>query len=138
MEEPEQQELVYIMNLKNGLQKDGTKLYDEEGPKEKKPAAKNRLIEVPTINNLNHVFELYEDSGSDNDHIKDSLKGEIKKNSNEEDFTNMDEKKKGKHANILNKEKPQYHNDIPRKKEKMRNLWSPRNWHCQTLGKTFL
>ena len=26
---------VYITNLENGLQKDGTKLYDEEGPNEK-------------------------------------------------------------------------------------------------------
>ena len=31
-EEPKQQEIVYIMNLKDGLQKNGTKLYDEEGP----------------------------------------------------------------------------------------------------------
>ena len=43
MEEPEQQQVVYIKNLGNGLQKDGTKLYVEEGPNEKKPAAKNRL-----------------------------------------------------------------------------------------------
>ena len=46
-EELEQQQLVYIMNLKNGLQKDGTKLYDEEGPNEKMPAVENRLIEEP-------------------------------------------------------------------------------------------
>ena len=26
---------------------------------------------------------------------------------------------------------------IPRKNEKMRKLWSPRKWCCQTLGKTF-
>ena len=32
MEEPEQQQLVYIMNLKNGLQRDGMKLYNEEAP----------------------------------------------------------------------------------------------------------
>ena len=51
-QETEQHELVYIMNLKNGLQKDGTKLYDEEGPNNKKPAAENRLIEEPTLNNL--------------------------------------------------------------------------------------
>ena len=44
-EELEQQQLVYITNIKNGLQKDGTKLYDEEGPNEKKPAVENRLIE---------------------------------------------------------------------------------------------
>ena len=58
MEEPEQQQVVYLTNLENGLQKDSTKLYDEEGPNEKKPAAKNRLIEEPTLNNLNHVFEV--------------------------------------------------------------------------------
>ena len=46
MQETEQQQLVYIMNLKNGLQKDGTKLYDEKGPNDKKPAAEDRLIET--------------------------------------------------------------------------------------------
>ena len=56
MEEPEQQQVVYITNLENGLQKDGTKLYDGEGTNEKNPAAKNRLIEEPSLNNLNHVF----------------------------------------------------------------------------------
>ena len=34
-EEPEQQEIVYIMNLKDGLRKNGTKLYDEECPNKK-------------------------------------------------------------------------------------------------------
>ena len=34
-EEPKQQQIVYITNLENSLQKDGTKLYDEEGPNEK-------------------------------------------------------------------------------------------------------
>ena len=43
-EETEQQQLMYIMNLKGGLQKDGMKLYEEEGPNNKKPAAKNRLL----------------------------------------------------------------------------------------------
>ena len=35
MAEPEQQEIVYIMNLEDSLQKDSTKLCGEEGPKEK-------------------------------------------------------------------------------------------------------
>ena len=96
MEELEQQQLVYIMNLKNGLQKDGMKLYNEEGPNDKKPAVENRHIEKPTLNNLNHIYELYEESGSDNDNIEDSLKGKNKKNPKEEDYTNMDEKKEGK------------------------------------------
>ena len=96
MEEPKQQQVVYITNLENGLQKDGTKLYNEEGPNEKNPEAKHRLIEEPTLNNLNHIFEVYEESGSDIDYIEDSLKGENKKNSKEEKYTNMDEKKEGK------------------------------------------
>ena len=58
----------------------------------------NRLIEEPTLNNLNHIYKLYEESGSDHNNIEDSLKGEIKKNSKEEDYTNMDEKKEGKQA----------------------------------------
>ena len=131
-EESEQQQLVYITNLKNGLQKDGMKLYEEEGPNNKKPAAENRLIEEPTLNNLNHVYEQYKESGSDNDNIEDSLKGENKKNS-KENYTNMDEKKEGRRANLLNKEKMIFQG----KKEKMRKLWSPRKWHCQTWGKTF-
>ena len=93
------------MNLENSLQKDSTKLYNEEGPNEKKPAAKNRLIEEPTLNNVNHVFEVYEESGSDIDYIEDSLKGENKKNSKEENYTNMDEKKEGKRADLLSMEK---------------------------------
>ena len=34
-EELEQQEIVYITNLEDGLRKDGTKLYDEDDPNEK-------------------------------------------------------------------------------------------------------
>ena len=94
------------MNLKNGLQKDGMKLYDEECPNNKHPAVENRLIEEPTLNNLNHIYELYEKSGSDNENIEDFVKGENKKNSKEKDYTNIDEKKEGKQADLLNKEKP--------------------------------
>ena len=96
MQETEQQQLVYITNLKTGLQKDSTKLYDEEGPNDKTPGVENRLIEEPTLNNLNHIYKLYEESGSDNDNIEDSLKGENKKNLKEKDYTNIDEKKEGK------------------------------------------
>ena len=103
----------------------------------KKPAAKNRLIEEPSLNNLYHVFEIYKESGSDIDHIEDSLKGENKKNLKEENYTNMHKMKEGKQADLQKLEKPQYHHDIPKKKEKMRKLWSQRKWHCQTMGKTF-
>ena len=100
-EEYDQKQLVYITNLEDGLQKNGTKLYNEKGPNEKKPAARNRPIEEPSLNNINHVFDFYEESGSDVDYIEDSLKGENKKNSKEDDYTNMDVKKEGKQADLL-------------------------------------
>ena len=112
-------------------------MYDEEGPNEKKPAVRNRLIEEPSLNNLNHLFEVYEESGSDVDYIEDSLKGENKKNLKEDNYTNMDEKKEGKQANLLKSKTTQYHHDIPRKKGKMRKHWSRMKWSCHTLGKTF-
>ena len=77
---------------------------------------KNRPIEEPSLNNLNHIFELYEESGSDDDYIEDSLKGENKKNSKEDNYTNMDEKKEGKQADLLRSRITQYDHDIPRKK----------------------
>ena len=67
----------------------------------KKPVARNRLIEEPSLNNPNHFFEMYEESGSDVDHLEDFLKGENKKNSKEDNYINMDEKKEGKQADLL-------------------------------------
>ena len=103
-QETEQHELVHITNLKDGLQKDSTKLYNEEGPNNKRPAVEKRLIEEPTLHNLNHIYELYKESGSDNENIEDIVKGKNKKNLKENGYTNMDEEKEGKQANLLNKE----------------------------------
>ena len=91
---------MYITNLKRGFQKDGTKLYNEEGPNNEKPAAKNRHFEEPTLNNLNHVYKLYEESGSDSENITEIVKGENKKNSKERSYSKMDKGKEGKQANI--------------------------------------
>ena len=103
----------------------------------KKPLARNRLIEEPSLNNLNHVFEMYQESGSDVDHLEDFLKGESKKNSKEDNYTNMDEEKEGKQADLQRSKITQYDHDIPRKREKMRKLWSRRKWSCHTLERTF-
>ena len=116
IEEPEQQEVVYITNLEDGLQKDGTALYDEKGPNEKKPAARNRPIEVPSINNPNHVFDIYGESDSDVNYIEDFLKGEEKRSSKEHDYTNMDLEKEVKQADLQELNITQYRHDIPRKK----------------------
>ena len=69
-EEPEQQQIVYITNLEDGLRKDGTTLYEEEVPNEKKPTARNRPIEVPSLNNPNHVFDTYGESDSESSTLK--------------------------------------------------------------------
>ena len=96
-EEPEQQEVVYITNLEDGLRKDSTALYDEKGPK-KKPAVRNRPIEVPSLNIPNHVFDIYGESDSDVNYIEDFSKGEDKRKSKEYDYANMDLEKEGKQA----------------------------------------
>ena len=105
---------MYITNLEGGLQKDGMKLCEEKGPNNKKSVMKNRHFEEPALNNLNHVYELYEESGSDNKNIEEIAKGENKKNGKESCYTNMDEGKKGKQADLLNDEKPRNHHKIPR------------------------
>ena len=136
-EEYDQQEIVYIMNLEDGLRKNSTKLYDEEGLNKKKPAVKNRLIEEPSLNNLNHVFELYKESGSDVDYIEDSLKGENKKNLKEDNYTNMDEKKEGKQADLLRSKITRYDHDIPRKKGENEKALVTNEMELSHLGKTF-
>ena len=122
------------MNLKDGLQKDGTKLYKEEGPNNKETVAKNRHFEEPALNNLNHIYKLHKESFSDNKNIEEIGKGENKKNAKESRYTNMDEDTKGKQANLLQDKKPGNCHEIPRK---MRKLWSPRKWPCQTWARTF-
>ena len=119
MEEPDQQEIVYITNLEDGLRKDSTTLYDEEGPNEKKPAVRKRPIEVPSLNNPNHVFDIYGESDSDVNYIEDFSKGEDKRNSREYDYTNMDLEKEGKQADRQESNIMRYHHDIPRKKGKI-------------------
>ena len=46
-EEPEQQEIVYITNLEDGLRKNGSKLYDGEGPNEKSLLRERGLLKSP-------------------------------------------------------------------------------------------
>ena len=47
LEEPKQQEIVYITNLEDGLLKNGTKLYNEEGPNEKSLLREIGLLKSP-------------------------------------------------------------------------------------------
>ena len=132
-EEPEQQEVVYITNLEDGLRKDGTMKKTQT----KKAAARNRPIEVPSPNDPNHVFDIYGESDRDVNHIEDFLKGEDKKNSKEYDYANMDLEKEGKQADPEELNIMRYCHDIPRKKVKMRKLSSRKKWGWDSLKKHF-
>ena len=90
----------------------------------KKPAVRNRPIEVPFLNNPNHVFDIYGESDSDVIYIEDFSKGEARKNSKEYDYTNMDLEKEGKQTDLQELNITRYCHDIPRKKVKMKKLWS--------------
>ena len=136
-EEPEQQEVVYITNLEDGLRKDSTALYEEKDLNEKKPAARNRPIEVPSLNNPNHVFDIYGESDSDIIYIEDFSKGEARKNSKEYHYANMDMEKEGKQADLQDFNTTRYHHNFPRKKVKMRKLWSRRKWGWDSLKRIF-
>ena len=81
----------------------------------KKPAARNRPIEVPSLNNPNHVFDIYGESDSDINYIEDFSKGEEKRNSKEYDYANMDLEKEGKQADLQELNITRYRHNIPRK-----------------------
>ena len=107
---------MYITNLENGLQMNGTEVNNETGPDEKKPVACNRPTETPSLNNPNHEFDIYGETGSDAKHIEDFPKGKNKKNSKEHEYTEKNEEKVGKRAVLLKLETMRYHHDIPRNK----------------------
>ena len=101
----------------------------------KKRIARNRLIEEPSLNNSNHVFEMYEESGRDVDHLEDFSKGESKKNSKEDNYTNMDEKKEGKQADLLRSKITRYEHDIPRNKGENEKALVTKEMERSHLGK---
>ena len=123
------------MNLENGLRNYHTKLYDEKDLNDKKPASRNRLIEEPSPNNSNHVFDFYEESGSDVDYIEDTLKRENNKNLKEDDYTNMDEEKEGKQADLLRSKIRQYGHGISRKKGENEKVLVTKEMELSHLGK---
>ena len=92
---------------------------------------------MPSLNNPNHVFDIYGESDSDVNYIEDFSKGEDKKNSKEYDYINMNVKKEGEQADLQESNITQYHHDIPRKKLKMRKLWSQKKWGWDSSEKHF-
>ena len=136
-EEPKQQEVVYIMNLEDGLRKDGTALYDEKGPNEKSLLRETGLLKCPPLIILIMFLIFTENLIVMSTNIEDFLKGEARKNSKEYDYTNMDLEKEGNQADLQELNITRYRHDIPRKKVKMRKLWSRKKWGWDPLKKTF-
>ena len=137
-EEPESGQLVYITNLENGLQMDGTELNDEIGPNEKKPVVYNRPTEMPSFNNHKYEIDIYGETGNDYEHIEDFPKGKNKKNSKEHKYTKRDKKKEGKQADLLKSKTTQYHHDIPRNKDENEIALVTKEMGLNYLEKTFL
>ena len=129
---------MYITNLENGLQMDGTELNDEIGPNEKKPAAYNRPAEMPSLNNLKYEIDIYGETGNDYEHIEDFPKGKNKKNSKEHKYTKRDKKKEGKQADLLKSKTTRYHHDIPRNEGENEIALVTKEMGLNYLEKTFL
>ena len=80
---------------------------------------------------------MYEESGSDVDYIEDSLKGENKKNSKEDNYTNKDEEKEGKQANLLRSKITRYDHNIQNKGEDKKALVT-KEMELSHLGKNIV
>ena len=78
---------------------------------------------------------MYEESGSDVDYLEDFLKGKSKKNSKEDSYTNMDEEKEGKQADLLRSKITQYDHNIPRKKGENEKALVTKEMELSHLGK---
>ena len=92
---------------------------------------------MPSLNNPNHIFDIYGESDSDINYIEDFSKGEDKRNSKEYDYANMDLEKEGNQADPQELNITRYRHDIPRKKVKMRKLWSRKKWGWDSSKKPF-
>ena len=98
----------------------------EEGPKDKKPAAKNRPFERLSLINLNHGSKMYKESGSENDNVEENEKGENKKNTKELTYTNISSYERGKWDEQQKIEYPKMIMKSQEIKKKVRKLLSPR------------
>ena len=114
------------------------KVNEEAGPKDKKPAVKNRLLERPSLINFNHGSKMYEESGSENNNIEENKKGENEKNTKELIYANFSSYERGKWAKQQKIKKPKNSHEIPRNQEKMGLLLSLMKWLFPIWERTFL
>ena len=99
---------------------------EEEGPKDNKPAARNRALERPSLINLDHSSKIYEESGCENDDMEEIEREKNMKNTKEVVYTNIGSYNRGEQAEQQKIEKPKNDHKLPRNQEKMKKLLSPR------------
>ena len=105
-QETAQQQLVYITYLEKDLQNHGTEMNEEKGPKDKKPAAKNRPLERPSLINLNHSSKIYKESCSGSDNMEEIEREKNMKNMKEIVYTNIGSYESGEWAEQQKIKKP--------------------------------
>ena len=134
-QETVQRQLVYITNLEKDLQNHGTEMNKAEGPKDKKPAVKNRPLERPSLINLNHGSKIYEESGSENDNMEEIKREKNMKNMKEIVYTNISGYKSGEWAEQQKIKKPKNDHQIPRNQEKNEKALVTKERTLSNLGK---
>ena len=92
---------------------------------------------MPSLNNPNHIFDIYGESDSDVIYIEDFSKGEARKNSIEYDYANMDLEKEGKQADLQVLNIMRYRHDITRKKGEYEKALVMKEMGLGFLEKTF-
>ena len=90
----------------------------EEGPKDKKPAAKNRPLERPSLINLNHGSKIYKESGSENDNAEEIEREKNMKNTKEITYTKISSYNSREQDEQQKIEKPKNDHKTPRNQEK--------------------
>ena len=134
-QEMAQRQLVYITNLENDLQNHSTKMNEEEGSKDIKPAAKNKPLERPSLINFNHGSKIYKESGSENNNVEENKKGENEKNTMELAHTSISSYERGEWAKQWKIEKPMNDHEIPRNQEKNEKALVTKEMTLLNLGK---
>ena len=133
-QETAQQQVVYITNLEKDLQNHGREMNEEEGPKDKRPVAKNRPLERPSLIYLNHGSKIYEESGSENDNAEEIERGKNMKNMKEIVYTNISSYERGEWAKQQKIEKPKNDHKVPRNQEKNEKALVTKEMTLSSLG----
>ena len=120
------------------MQNHGTEKNEKEGLKDKKPAAKNRPLERPSLINHNHSSKFYGESGSENDNTEEIKREKNMKNTKEITSTKISSYDSGEWAEQQKIEKPKNDHEIPRNQEKIKKALVTKEMTLSNLGKNIL